>query len=222
MKVVSSQWPVGSKAVLRRALCAMLFALCSSAEAQQPAKIFKIGYLSVQTDARGSRGGSRQLVRQHLHALGYVDGKNIIFEYRYADNKLDRLPGLADEIVRHKVDLILASSNPAALAAKNATKTIPIVFLGAGDPVALVLVDSLARPGENITGITSIAEVLAGKRRDSQGNHSQALPPRRTVESAESRLCATVERKPIGGARLGSADSLHGSEQRRQTRQRIQ
>ena len=142
----------------------MLFALCSSAEAQQPAKIFKIGYLSVQTDARGSRGGSRQLVRQHLHALGYVDGKNIVFEYRYADNKLDRLPGLADEIVRHKVDLILASSNPAALAAKNATKTIPIVFLGAGDPVALGLVDSLARPGENITGITSIAEVLAGKR----------------------------------------------------------
>jgi len=159
MNVVSRQLSVGGFA-----LCAVLHALCYSAWAQQSAKIFKIGYFSVQTDSRGSRGGPRQLVRQHLHALGYVEGKNIVFEYRYADNKPGRLPVLADEIVRHKVDLILASSNPAALAAKNTTKTIPIVFLGSGDPVALGLIDSLARPGENITGITSIAEVLAGKR----------------------------------------------------------
>ena len=164
MKVVRSQWSIVRKAVGCLALYAVLFALCSSAEAQQQTKIFKIGYLSAQTGSRGSRGGARELVRRHLHALGYVEGKNIVFEYRYADNKLDRLPRLADEIVNHKVDLILATSNPAALAAKSATKTIPIVFLGAGDPVALGLVDSLARPGENITGITSIAEVLAGKR----------------------------------------------------------
>jgi putative tryptophan/tyrosine transport system substrate-binding protein len=135
------------------------------AEAQQQAKSFKIGYLSAQTGSRGSRGGGvRELVRRHLHELGYIEGKNIVFEYRYADNKPDRLPALANELVRLKVDLLLTSSNPAALAAKNATKTSPIVFVGAGDPVALGLVDSLARPGENITGITSIAEVLAGKR----------------------------------------------------------
>ena len=154
--------------IIGLALCALFFALCSFAEAQSQAKIFKIGYLSAQgtSDPGGgrSRGGARTFVRRHLHALGYLEGKNIVFEYRYADNKLDRLPKLADEIVNHKVDLILATSNPAALAAKSATKTIPIVFLGAGDPVALGLVDSLARPGENITGITSIAEVLAGKR----------------------------------------------------------
>jgi putative ABC transport system substrate-binding protein len=167
MKIGNRQRASGNSKKLKFLLCAfsaVLFVLCSSAEAQQQTKIFKIGYLSAQTGSRGSRGGARELVRQHLHAFGYVEGKNIVFEYRYADNKLDRLPRLADEIVNYKVDLILATSNPAALAAKSATKTIPIVFLGAGDPVALGLVDSLARPGENITGITSIAEVLAGKR----------------------------------------------------------
>jgi putative ABC transport system substrate-binding protein len=134
------------------------------AEAQQPAKLFKIGYLSAQGGRPEARGGAREVVRRELHALGYVEGKNTVFEYRYAYNKLDRLPGLADELVGSKVELLFASSNSAALAAKNATSTIPIVFLGAGDPVGLGLVDSLARPGGNVTGITSIAEVLAGKR----------------------------------------------------------
>jgi putative ABC transport system substrate-binding protein len=145
-------------------LCAILFALCASAKAQQSEKVFRIGYLSAQADRPGSRGGARELVRRDLHALGYVEGKNIVCEYRFADNKLDRLPTLADELVHLKVDLLLTTSNVAALAAKNATKTIPVVFLGSGDPVTLGLVDSLARAGENITGITSIAEVLAGKR----------------------------------------------------------
>ena len=146
------------------ALGALLLSLSFLADAQQQAKITKIGYLSAQGGSRGSRGGARELVRRELHALGYVEGKNIAFEYRYADNKLDRLPGLADELVRLKVDLLFTTSNPAAIAAKNSARTIPIVFLGAGDPVALGLVDSLARPGGNVTGITSIAEVLAGKR----------------------------------------------------------
>jgi putative tryptophan/tyrosine transport system substrate-binding protein len=146
------------------ALCALLLVFSFPAGAQQPAKILKIGYLSAQGGSRGSRGGARELVRRELHALGYVEGKNVVFEYRYADNKHERLPALADELVRLKVDLLLTTSNPAALAAKTATRTIPIVFLGAGDPIALGLVDSLARPGGNMTGITSIAEVLAGKR----------------------------------------------------------
>ena len=96
--------------------------------------------------------------------LGYVEGKNIAFEYRSAEGKLDRLPALADELVRLKVDVLVTAATPAALAAKNATRTIPIVFLSVADPVAAGLVDSLARPGGNITGFTTIAAVLAGKR----------------------------------------------------------
>ena len=91
-----------------------------------------------------------------LRELGYVEGKNIAIEYRSADNKLDRLPALADELVRLKVDVILTPSPPAALAAKNATRMIPIVFNSISDPVALGLVDSLARPGGNITGVTTL------------------------------------------------------------------
>jgi ABC-type uncharacterized transport system substrate-binding protein len=96
--------------------------------------------------------------------MGYVEGKNIAFESRSAENKLDRLPALADEFVRLKVDVIIAAAMEEALAAKSVTRTIPVVFLGGGDPVASGLVDSLARPGGNITGFTEISPVLAGKR----------------------------------------------------------
>ena len=140
---------------------AMLFALCFPAEAQQPAKLPKIGWLGVRP---GASDPARESFRRELRALGYVDGKNIAFEYRSADDQLDRLPALADELVRLKVDVLLASTTPAAVAAKNASRTIPIVFTGGFDPVALGLVDSLARPGGNVTGFTSIASVLVGKR----------------------------------------------------------
>jgi putative ABC transport system substrate-binding protein len=105
-------------------------------------------------------------LRRELRALGYVEGKNIAIEYRYAENKLDRLPTLADELVRLKIDLIFTPGINETLAAKNATinRTIPIVFSTGGDPVAAGLVDSLARPGGNITGFTTISAVLAGKR----------------------------------------------------------
>jgi ABC-type uncharacterized transport system substrate-binding protein len=142
-------------------LSAMLIALCSSAEAQQ-LKVSKIGWLGARPAATATE--QRELFWREFRALGYVEGKNIAFEYRYADNKLDRLPVLADELVRHKVDVLVTTSTAEALAAKNATRTIPIVFLGTGDPVAAGLVDSLARPGSNITGFTTIATVLAGKR----------------------------------------------------------
>ena len=136
------------------------FGLCGAlAEAQQQTKIPKIGYL--QTGSGSSLGGG---VRRELRAFGYVEGKNIAFENRYAEYKLDRLPALADELVRLKVDVLLVSSPPVVLAAKNATRTIPIVFYNVADPVALGLVNSLARPGGNITGFTIITEVLAGKR----------------------------------------------------------
>ena len=91
-------------------------------------------------------------------------GRTSVFEYRYAEGKLDRLPALADELVRLKVDVIIAPNTPAALAAKNATKTIPIVFIDVTDPIATGLVDSLPRPGGNITGFTTITSLLAGKR----------------------------------------------------------
>src|SRR5215472_14943628 len=140
----------------------MVFALCFSAEAQQP-NVPKIGWLGARPTTPGPGTGSELLLRE-LRKLGYVEGNNIAIESRYADNKLDRLPALADELVRLKVDVLLTPSTPAALAAKNATRTIPIVFLSVVDPVGVGLVDSLARPGENITGFTSIAAELAGKR----------------------------------------------------------
>ena len=105
-----------------------------------------------------------EFIRRELRELGYVEGKNIAFENRSAENKFDRLPALADELVRLKVDVLLTPATSEALAAKNATRTIPIVFFIVGDPVAAGLVDSLARPGGNITGFTNIAPVLAGKR----------------------------------------------------------
>ena len=116
------------KNVIRIALYAMLFALClPAADAQQPAKVAKIGYLSPGSASGPGRG--TEVLRLELRTLGYVEGKNITFEYRYADNRFDRLPALADELVRLKVDVLVVPSTPAALVAKNATKTIPSVVL---------------------------------------------------------------------------------------------
>ena len=147
--------------IISSTLAALFFALCSSVEAQQQARIPKIGWLGVRP---ATSDPARELFGREFRALGYVEGKNIVFEYRSADDKLDRLPELADELLRLKVDVLLASATPAAVAAKNATRTIPIVFYGGFDPVALGLVDSLARPGGNVIGFTSIAVVLVGKR----------------------------------------------------------
>jgi len=128
--------------------------------AQQQTKVFKIGWLSAR---RASNVGQETIVRM-LRDLGYIEGKNTAYEYRFADDKLDRLPALADELVRLKVDVIHTPGTPGALALKKATQTIPIVFSDVTDPVAAGLVDSLARPGGNITGFSSIEALLAGKR----------------------------------------------------------
>jgi putative ABC transport system substrate-binding protein len=109
-------------------------------------------------------GAGRQVFRGQLRELGYIEGKNVIYETRSAKGKLDRFPALAEELVRLKVDVLVASSTAEALAFKNATKTIPIVFVATTDPVADGLVDSLPRPGANITGTTSVATLLSGKR----------------------------------------------------------
>jgi putative ABC transport system substrate-binding protein len=138
----------------------MFFALCVSAQAQQLTKVPKIGWLG----ARSASAPARESFERELRALGYVEGKNIAFEYRYAEGRLDRLPPLTDELIRLNVDVLLTPATPATVAAKNATRTIPIVFYTGSDPVALGLVDSPARPGGNITGFTTIEAVLVGKR----------------------------------------------------------
>jgi putative ABC transport system substrate-binding protein len=138
----------------------MLFALCVSAHAQQPTRIPNVGYLRARTTASGTP--LDQLVSE-LRKLGYIDGKNITFDSRSAEGKPDRLLALAKELIRAKVDVIVAAATSEALAAKNSTKTIPIVFLAQGDPVAAGLVDSFERPGANVTGFASIGS-LAGKR----------------------------------------------------------
>ena len=141
------------------AVCALLLALCSSVEAQQKAKAPRIGWLGL------AGSGSRiELFRRELRELGYIEGSNITIEVRTADDKIDRLRLLADELVRLQVDVLMVPSTPGAIAAKNITRTIPIVFIGSADPVAAGLIDSLARPGGNVTGFTTIGSVLAGKR----------------------------------------------------------
>jgi putative ABC transport system substrate-binding protein len=143
-------------------LCAMLFALCSSAMAQQAGKVYRVGRLG---GGLSSSTFSIDALRRELRELGYVEGKNIVFELRSAEEKPERLPALAEELVRLKVDLIIAGGPNDGLTAKKATKMIPIVFTDSpADPVAVGLVDSLARPGGNVTGFYSMADVLAGKR----------------------------------------------------------
>jgi ABC-type uncharacterized transport system substrate-binding protein len=148
------------RAFVALTLSALLLALGANVEAQQEA-IRRIGWLGISP---ASQSGGFELTRRELRALGYVEGKNIAFEYRSAEDKLDRLPALADELVRLKVDVLLTAGTSEALALKSATKTIPIVFHAVTDPVAAGLVASLARPGGNITGLSDIAAVLAGKR----------------------------------------------------------
>jgi putative tryptophan/tyrosine transport system substrate-binding protein len=131
------------------------------AEAQQQAKVFTIGWLGIGSASSVVR---YEEFRHALRELGYIEGKNTNYEYRSADNRLDRLPSLADELVRLKVDLIITRGTPESVALKNATKTIPIVFYDVTDPIGAGLVDSLARPGGNITGFSGIEAVLAGKR----------------------------------------------------------
>ena len=144
-------------------LSTVLLATFVSAEAQQQSKkIPRIGYLGA---ASASADAPRaEAFRQGLRELGYIEGQNIIIEYRYEERAFERLPDMAAELVSLKIDVLVTVTTNAALAAKNATRTIPIVFLGVTDPVAAGLVDSLAHPGGNRTGITNMASVLTGKR----------------------------------------------------------
>ena len=189
---------------------------CGLAEAQQPKKVPRIGYLSSADAARES--ARSEAIRLALRELGYIEGQNIAIEYRYAEGKLDRLPELAAELVRLKVDIIVVAGGDTAIqAAKNATKTIPIVMTGAGtDPVEAGFVESLARPGGNVTGITLLTRELGGKRLELL---KEAVPKvarvavlydpairqcTRGERGSPSRgACAGVDYSALGGTRCG-------------------
>ena len=146
-----------SKRLMPLTLSATLFALSFSAEAQQVKKVPRIGFLSATPSINPA-------FLEGLHALGYIEGKNIIIEYRSAQDKLERHPDLAAELISLKVDIIVTQGTPAAQAVKKATSTIPIVMATSGDPVGSGLVASLARPGGNVTGLSLLATDVETKR----------------------------------------------------------
>ena len=146
----------------------------ASRDAQQTGKIFRIGYLDNST-APGS-AVYVDAFRQELNKLGWIEGSNITIEYRFGEQKPERLPELATELVRSKVDLIVTVGYPAAAAAKKATIVIPIVMANALDPVGSGLVASLARPGGNITGLSSLATELITKRLEILRTQSPGSP----------------------------------------------
>jgi putative ABC transport system substrate-binding protein len=152
---------MGKKAIIFL-LVGLTLASVRLAQAQQPAKIPRIGFLGLNSPS--SNAARIETFRQGLRELGYVESKNIVIEWRHHEGKLDRLPALAAELMRLKVDIIIAVGPPAARAAKEATVTIPIVMMQVGDPVGSGFVASLARPGGNITGLSSLAPELSGKR----------------------------------------------------------
>src|SRR5262245_26818368 len=156
----------GRKPVIKQfllfVLTTLFLATVNPTHAQQPGKIFRIGFLDNSTAS-----GSAVLVdafRQELSKLGWIEGKNITIEYRFAEQKNERLPELAAELVRLRVDLIVTSGGPTPLAAKKTTTTLPIVMINSPDPVAEGLIASLARPGGNVTGLSGLVPELTSKR----------------------------------------------------------
>jgi putative tryptophan/tyrosine transport system substrate-binding protein len=148
------------KRIIGFALSAVLFGPCASAEAQQPKQIPRIGYLS----GTGSETDTFEGFRRGLRDLGYIEGKNILIEYRDTGVTQDLIPGRVAELVQLKVDVLVVSTEAMVRTAKQATKTIPIVMVTTLDPVATGLIDSLARPGGNVTGLTLLTRDLTGKR----------------------------------------------------------
>src|SRR5918993_362235 len=144
------------------AVVLMIAGVVPRAEAQQPKKVPRIGYLAAVSPAADAP--RKEAFRQALKDFGYIEGQNILIEYRHEDRNFERLPELAAELVQLKTDVFVTVTTNAALAARNANKSIPHVFMGVTDPVTAGLVDSLPRPGGNSTGITNMAAILSGKR----------------------------------------------------------
>ena len=157
---IRTRKPISVFGLLISSLCAVLVALSSFAAAQEPRKIFRVGYLSPRTGPEQRE----EIFGTNLRDLGSIEGRNVIVEWRFAQEKPERLTALAHELVQLHVDVIVTFTTPAIKAAKEATKTIPIVMANVGDPVAAGFVVSLARPGGNITGLTNLSPSLGGKR----------------------------------------------------------
>ena len=151
-----------SRFVLAVALTISFFTAPFAAEAQQAAKVFRVGFLTAYSYR--SEAPSFDAFRQGMRELGYEEGRNIAYETRWAEGRLERLPSLAAELVRLKPDVMLVANTPSVLAAKKASRIIPIVMVGVGDPLGTGLVESLSRPEGNITGITTLIGEMAGKR----------------------------------------------------------
>jgi len=141
-----------------------LLVVSLAAEAQPAGKVYRIGILAADTASSASTTGFMEVFQQGLRDLGWVEGQNIALEYRWAEGRYERFPNLAAELVRLKVDVLVAPITPAALAATHATRTIPIVMVGVHDPVGSGLVASLARPGGNVTGLSLLSPQLVGKQ----------------------------------------------------------
>ena len=191
-----------------------------AARAQQPSRVPKIGYLSPVSASSGFL--AYEMFRQGLRELGYVDGTNIVIEYRFADGQFDRLPALAAELVQLKVDVIVTAVTQASLAARDATKTIPIVIAGVSDPVGSGLIENLARPGGNITGTSSQTSEVVGKslellkevipgivRVAALWNPSNVVFQTKMLKEAETAAAALrIQLKVFGGR---DADELGGA-----------
>jgi putative ABC transport system substrate-binding protein len=185
-------------------LCLAVLTTPLAVEAQPAAKIWRVGFLtSGFKEAPGSNPGLASLT-QGLRDLGYIEGRNLSLEVRYAEGRTERFSSLATELINLKVDVLVAASTPAALAAKQATTTIPVVMAAVGEPLQVKLVNSLAHPGGNITGLSLIAPELAAKRLDLL---KQALPrlSRITVlwNSANQGMLARFQETQVGAQSLG-------------------
>ena len=189
-----------SRIRFRFTICALLLALSVPVEAQQMGKVARVGFLGNSTAALEAN-----LIgpfREGLRDLGYVEGKNIVIEWRWAEGKYERFPSLIAELIASKVDLIVTAGTPASLAVKKATMSIPLVMIAVGDPVATGLVASLARPGGNITGLTSISAEMEGKRLEllrevvPKISHIAVLwnagSPVQVIQERETRVAAEV------------------------------
>src|SRR5262245_35792026 len=165
-QVSSVEWKEQRKTMMTKitvlTVCAMLLVLTIPAQAQQPKKVPRIGYLSATS--LSAIAGRTEAFQQGLRELGLLEGKNIVIEWRSSEGKADRLPGLAAELVRLKVDIIVSGGPTATRSAKEATSTIPIVMAFDNDPVGSGFVASLARPGGNITGLSTLAPEISGKQ----------------------------------------------------------
>jgi putative tryptophan/tyrosine transport system substrate-binding protein len=197
-------------------IAVVLLALGVIAQAQQSKKVPRIGYLSNNDPATES--ARSEAFRAGLRELGYIEGQSIAIEYRYTEGKVDRLPDLAAELVRLKVDIIVVGGNSPIRAAKNATETIPIVMTGIGpDPVEAGFIESLARPGGNVTGLTNLNRELGGKRLELFKEavskvarvsvlYEQANPPslqRGERASPSRRASAGIDYSALGGTTCG-------------------